>query len=347
MIDSERLTKRTIQTTMIVIGLVLISLAAVGLLAVARQILMLIFGAVLFAVVVNQLAELLQKLLPSKLGHGYRVGIIFLILVLLVAIAGFGFTNSMNDQFVKLTNRIDEGATRVLEAAKQQPIIERIREEVELESVLPSSGKSLGLAQSLFASTFGAFTDVLILLILTVYFSVSPAVYRDGFLRILPVGWRSMASVLFSESANTLWNWMLGRLMAMSIVGICFGVGLAFLGVPMPLELGIFAGLVTFVPNLGGIAAVIPALLLASDEGSSKVTSVLMLYIAIQFAESYLITPLVQQKQVHLPPAMVILAQLICGLLFGIWGIMFATPLVAVALLLVRRTYVEKYLEAG
>ncbi len=334
-----------IPDTMVVIGLVLATLCVVGLTFIARQMLMIVFGAILFGVVINQLAQLIKKFVPWDWKHGYRVGIIFLILVALIALGGFGFTQSINDHFVKLSDRIDESATRVIEAAKQQPVVERIREEVELGNVLPSSGKSLGLVQTLFSSTFGTLTDILILIILTAYFSVSPTVYRSGLLRIMPVRWRSRASRLFSESSDTLCRWMLGRLVSMAIVGICFGFGLALLGVAMPVELGIFAGLVTFVPNIGGIAAVVPALLLASNQGSSTVIAVLVVYVVIQFTESYFITPLVQQKQVNLPPAMVILAQVICGLLFGIWGIMFATPLVAVTLLFIRRLYVEEYLE--
>lgn len=333
--------------TLTVIGLVLATTAVVGILFVARHLMMLVFGAILIGVVVNRLGVMINDRVPWDLKRGHRVGLILVIGTALVVGSGFAFANSINDQIIRLTDRIDESASRVVEAAKEQPIVERIREEVSLGSILPSSGRSLGLAQTLFSSTFGALTDVLILVILAAYFSVSPTLYRTGLLRVLPVAWRSKASELLSESAGTLWQWMLGRLMAMTIVGFCFGIGLAILGVPMPLELGVFAGLVTFVPNLGGIAAVIPALLLASNQGSSTVVGVLVLYLLIQFAESYFITPLVQQKQVHLPPAMVILAQVVTGLLFGLWGIMFATPLVAVVILLVRRLYVEDYLEVA
>lgn len=333
--------------TLTVIGIVLATSAVVGILFAARHVLMLIFGAILIGVVVNRLGLTISDRLPWDMKRGHRVGLVLGIGIVLIIGGGFGFAHSINDQIIRLTDRVDDSATRVIEAAKAQPVIKRLREEVSLVSVLPSSEKSLGLAQTFFSSTFGALTDVLILVILAAYLSVSPSVYRTGLLRILPVGWRSKTSELLSESADTLWHWMLGRMLAMAIVGFCFAVGLAILGVPMPIELGIFAGLVTFVPNLGGIAAVIPALLLASNESSSTVVGVLVLYLLIQFAESYFITPLVQQKQLQLPPAIVILAQVVSGLLFGLWGIMFATPLVAVVILLLRRLYVEDYLEAA
>ncbi|WP_246109429.1 AI-2E family transporter [Roseimaritima multifibrata] len=339
--------ERLISDTMTIIALIVVTLAAIGILFVARHFLMLVFGAVLIGVVVNRVAGIVNRWLPWDWKRIYRVGFVLLAAVLFFIGGSFGFASSIGDQIVKFSERVDTSATRVIEAAEDQPIVKRFREEVSLGKMLPSSGKSLGLAKTLFASTFGALTDVLILVILGAYFSVSPKTYQTGALRVLPVAWREPAKTLFSDSAATLWRWMLGRLLATTIVGVCFGIGLALLGVPLPLELGVFAGLVTFVPNLGGIAAVLPALLLASGEGSSSVIGVLVLYLVIQFGESYLITPLVQQKQVELPPAMVILAQVVAGLLFGVWGIMFATPLVALALLWVRRVYVENYLESA
>ncbi|WP_037227258.1 AI-2E family transporter, partial [Rhodopirellula baltica] len=101
-----------------------------------------------------------------------------------------------------------------------------------------------------------------------------------------------------------------------------------------------------FIPNIGGIAAVVPALLLASQQGSTALISVLVLYLVIQTIESYLITPMVQEHQVELPPAMVILAQIIGGLVFGFWGIVFATPMFAVSMLWIKQIYVEDWLES-
>lgn len=164
---------------------------------------------------------------------------------------------------------------------------------------------------------------------------------------MVPLSWREPLSELLSDSGDTLWRWMLGRLLSMVVVGVVFAVGLALLGVPMPVELGLFAAVVTFIPNIGAIAAVIPALLLAANQGSGAALGVLGLYVAIQFTESYLLTPLVQQKQVALPPALVILSQVVAGLVFGFWGIVFATPLMAIVALWIRRLYVEGFIEAS
>lgn len=199
----------------------------------------------------------------------------------------------------------------------------------------------------LVATTFGGLADCLILVILAAYFALSPEKYRNGAIRLLPFTWRDRSSNLLDQSGETLWRWMLGRLLAMAIVGILFGIGLTIIGIPMSVELGIFAGLVTFIPNIGGLLAVVPALLLATRQGSTAALSVLVLYLVVQFVESYLITPKVQEHQVALPPAAVILAQILAGLLFGFWGVVFATPMVAVSLLWVNNLYVEGWLQAN
>ncbi len=111
-------------------------------------------------------------------------------------------------------------------------------------------------------------------------------------------------------------------------------------------SLAFFAALVTFVPNVGGVVAVVPALLLATEQGSSAVLGVLALYLTIQTIESYLITPMIEEHQVELPPGMVIIAQLVAAILFGLWGIVFATPMFAVISLFVKRLYIEQWLEA-
>ncbi|KAA1261469.1 hypothetical protein LF1_40190 [Rubripirellula obstinata] len=332
--------------TLLVCSITVAVTAFVALLFIARNLLPLIFGSVLIAVVLNRLARKVGGVLPASVSRRIRVGAIMSVLVVIAFIGVYGFANSASEQIVRLADRVESSVEEVWQAAKDQPLIERYLDgDAKVGSIVPSSTKSLGLATNFFATTFGGLADCLILVVLAAYFAFSPHNYRAGAIRLVPIGWRDRLSDLMSESSETLWRWMLGRLLAMAIVGILFGIGLAIIGIPMSVELGIFAGLVTFIPNIGGLLAVVPALLLATQQGSTAALSVLALYLAIQFVESYLITPMVQQHQVALPPAMVILAQIVAGLMFGFWGIVFATPMFALALLWVKELYVEEWLE--
>ncbi|QEG02762.1 hypothetical protein Mal15_68830 [Stieleria maiorica] len=339
--------QRLVRNTLTVCALVITVAAVASLLFVARNLLPLVFGAILIAVVLNRIAGKLGGRLLDRLSRRTRVALVIGALLLLTIGSAYAFANSASEQIVRLTDRVDASVAKVVQAAKEQPLVKRyLSKGSELSSLLPSSTESLGLAKNFFATAFGGLADCLILLILAAYFGFNPDKYRAAAIRSVPIRWRDRLSTLLDDSGETLWRWMLGRLLAMLIVGCLFGAGLAVIGIPMPVELGVFAALVTFIPNLGGIAAVIPALLLASQQGSTAVISVLALYLTIQFVESYLITPMVQEHQVSLPPAAVILAQIVAGLVFGFWGVVFATPLVAIAMLWTKRLYVEGWLEA-
>ncbi|MCC9642022.1 AI-2E family transporter [Rhodopirellula sp. JC740] len=336
-----------VRRVLLACAVVLVFVALSALMVAARDLLPLIFGAVLIAVVLNALAAKLARWLPDFLGQTGRVSLVIASLLLLAGLTTYSFANSAAQKTMQFRDRIQKSFQESVETLRDQPVIgEQLPEKEELPSMMPSSGKSLGLLKNFFTSTFGGLVDVLILFFLALYFAVSPEKYRVGVIRLLPLSWRTHVSELMSDSSETLWRWMIGRLIAMALVGILFGVGLSFIGVPMPLELGVFAGLVTFIPNIGGVAAVVPALLLSFQEGTSAMVAVLVLYLAIQTVESYFITPMIQERQVELPPAMVILAQILGGIIFGFWGVVFATPMVAVSMLWINRLYVEEWLEA-
>jgi predicted PurR-regulated permease PerM len=138
--------------------------------------------------------------------------------------------------------------------------------------------------------------------------------------------------------------WFVGRLTSMAILGTLTALGLWFLGMKAALLLGVLAGLLSFVPYLGPILSAIPALLIATLDPSVSLVSVALLYAGIQFFESYLITPLVQERAVSIPPVVLISAQAIMGVLSGIIGILLATPLAVTTIVLVQTLYVEERL---
>jgi predicted PurR-regulated permease PerM len=76
-------------------------------------------------------------------------------------------------------------------------------------------------------------------------------------------------------------------------------------------------------------------------QGTTTLVWVIALYVVVQTLESYLLTPLVQQRAVRLPPALIITAQVVLGLIFGGVGLLFATPLTAAVLVFVQILYVE------
>lgn len=131
----------------------------------------------------------------------------------------------------------------------------------------------------------------------------------------------------------------------MVVVGAATALGLYLLGLPFALSLGLLAALLDFVPNFGPLISALPALLLALLQGPWQVLYVALLYVGINLLDGYLLTPLVQRRTVSLSPALLLFAQLLMGVLAGALGVLVATPLSAVTLLLVKRLYIEERLE--
>jgi predicted PurR-regulated permease PerM len=127
----------------------------------------------------------------------------------------------------------------------------------------------------------------------------------------------------------------------MTVVGVLVALGLSLLGVPLAMTFGLIAALLDFVPNFGPIIAAMPAVLLGLLQSPQQALYVALLYWAIQILEGYIVTPWFQKRAIHMPPALIVTAQLVFGALLGTVGLVFATPLTAIAILLINELYVE------
>ena len=143
------------------------------------------------------------------------------------------------------------------------------------------------------------------------------------------------------DSAATLRRWVTGRLLGMVILGGVTALGLWVLGVPLPLALGVLTGILCLIPNFGPLLSLVPPVVLAiggdaDNAGWSLALQVVLLFLAIQTLESYVLTPLIEKKAVELPPAALIVAQIFGGALVGLLGVLLAAPVLAVVLRLRR-----------
>jgi predicted PurR-regulated permease PerM len=180
--------------------------------------------------------------------------------------------------------------------------------------------------------------------VIGIFLAFQPDLYRTGFLNLFPRRMRKRLTEVLDELGFTLWWWLMGQLATMASVGIFIGVGLTFLGVPLAGTLGLIAALLSFIPSLGPFISVIPAIMLGLTISPSMGLWVCLLYLGVQILEANVITPLVQKKAIELPPAFVLGSELVMGLLLGGAGLAFATPLVAVILVLVNMLYIQDVL---
>jgi predicted PurR-regulated permease PerM len=155
---------------------------------------------------------------------------------------------------------------------------------------------------------------------------------------------RQRAGEVASAVTTALRNWLWGQAIAMVITGVLTTLGLILVGAPLPMALGLVAAVLDFIPFVGPILAAAPALLLAFTEGPRMVLWVALVYLVVQQVEGNVVQPLVQKQAVDLPPALTVIAAVGMGILFGIPGMIFATPLLVVLMVVVRMVYVEDML---
>lgn len=163
----------------------------------------------------------------------------------------------------------------------------------------------------------------------------------------MPASQRRRTAATLHALDHALRGWLTGTLVCMLIVGTATGVGLWLIGVPLAVALGLLAFMLEFIPYLGPILAAVPGVLMATSLGTTQALYALALYLGIQAVESYLLAPLVYQRAVHVPPALLISAQVIFGTLLGVLGVVFATPLTVCGMVLVQKLYLEKSTRRG
>jgi len=242
-----------------------------------------------------------------------------------------------------LTEEIPAGIEKLREWLEGYSWGERLPEAAQPSALMSAEGGSA--AASAVTMTFGALGNFVIMLFIGLYGAIDPATYRKGLRVLLAPSLRLRADEVLNRSGRTLQSWLSAQFISMSAVGLLTWLGLWLIGVPLAFILGIIAALLAFIPNIGPVLSAVPALLLALPEGNTSVLQVAAVYVAVQALESYILTPLIQQEKVSLPPALIISAQLLMGVLFGILGLALATPLIALVMTLVSALYIEDVLE--
>lgn len=298
---------------------------------------LLVFAAILLAVLLRAAARVLSRLthLPVRLSLAIST------LVIVLAGAAFGYT--LGPRFVtegqQLIQEIYGYAGHLRQTYGSTPWARM------LENNLGQGGISIEpLAPKLLTITFGTAGGIFLLVITALYLAISPELYLNGLIRLVPLGRRARAHEILGALGHTLRFWMLGQLIDMAVVGVLATIGLLLLHMPLPIALGVIAGLLTFIPYLGAILAGIPAVIVASTQGASTILWVVLLYTFCHSIEGYVVAPLVTRRTVDLPPAVTVFSMSILGALYGFLGVLVATPLTAAIILLVREIYVRDVL---
>lgn len=343
--ETEQTTKTSyVRRAAIAVALATVAAVGVFLLWYASNVLLLSFAAVLLAVFLRGLTRLVTN--HTALSSGWAFAIVVTALVAVVGASMWALASTVAAQTDALIESLPAAFARLEAEIAQYGLGRMLLERMpNMSQMMPDREDVLSRITGVLSTTLGMVTNVVIVLFVGFYLAMTPSTYINGFLRLWPRRARPRGREVFDALDVTLTRWLLGRIILMVANGALTVLGLWLLGVPLAITLGIIAGLLNFVPNLGPIIAAIPALLIALTQSPEQVLWVALLYLVLQGLDGYVFTPLVQQQTVELPPALLILFQLLLGVVVGALGVLLATPLLAVILVLVKMLYLESVLD--
>lgn len=182
----------------------------------------------------------------------------------------------------------------------------------------------------------------LVAFIVTVYVVIHPTLLIDSFVSLFPAERREKVRDVLSKMYHAVQKWFLGQLSAMVIIGVLTGVALSIIGLPYALLIGAFSGILAFIPLIGFVLSIIPAVFLALATDPILIVWVVLSYIVIHLVEAHVIQPIVMSRAVTLHPVVVVSAILILRSLFNLIGLLLAVPLVAALSVLVRELWIAR-----
>lgn len=325
-----------IRRVFIATGAVVLAAALFAIAYEAMPVLLLLFLAVLLAVFLRTASEFVQH----RSGWRYRSSMLAVMGVIcgLIAIAGLVLAPNAMDRISGVLQQMPEVRQRLSQYGWSGLLNHIPGMQDLLSGHLSNIWKRFTQSFS-FSETFGPIVSIGLVIIIAIYLAASPKPYVDSFLSAWPDSRRDRVADVMRATYDTLRRWLLGQAVGMLYIALVVCIGLHIIRLPLATTLGIFAGLMAFVPNIGYFLSIAPAILMAVLQSPLTPVWVLILYTAAHWSNDYALIPLVQRRTVHLPPALTLSMQLVMGFLLGGIGLLIATPLLAATLAVAKVLY--------
>ncbi len=298
---------------------------------------LLILAGALIALFFHGFAQLIERKLHLRKSISLLISVVstFLLFILVFWFMGA----KVQQQITDLAKTLPATIANAKKQLSTTPFGQKLLDKTSSDDIY---NKGYAYITKFFNSTFGVFTDIYIVLFLGLFFTAAPKIYIDGFLQLIPKAAKPHTRYTIDRIGFTLTKWLKGQLLAMVIIAILKGIALSAMGIPMAIALALIAGILNFIPNFGPLLSMFPAILIALTQGINKAILVTVVYLVIQILEGNVIITSIQKKLINMPAAVIIIAQLFMGILSGVWGLILATPLVAILIVVVQETYVKK-----
>lgn len=314
------------------------------------SLLLLTFAAILVAIALRGGARLLQRLLHLNFKVGVLLTVLLVALAIILTIRSIG--PALSGQFNELLRSLPAAWQQVSDWLDKSSVGQFIERQLEPPSSPPNgappAGRGLPSVFNFLTGTIttvsGSIANLVLMVTMAIFLALDGATYANGALRLVPIPYRPRATSIAQELDVALGRWMGGQALDMMIVALMTGLGLWALGMPLAAVLGLIAGLTNIIPYVGPFLSGVPAVMFALTQGMDMAVYVLLLFILIQQLEGNILLPLIQKFASDLPPVLTVIAIVAFGGLFGFAGILLATPLLMVVIILVRRIYIEDIL---
>jgi predicted PurR-regulated permease PerM len=295
------------------------------------QILLLVFAGILLAILFRSTGTWLSE--QTALPISWSMGIV------LVSFAGV-FFGSIWMFGVQIVDKADQLFWAVSQAYMQ---VSQKLAQFHMAGGLSDGGINLETpARAAASGAVWIVASMVMVVFIGVYLSIKPQLYTELFLSFFELSLRRRIERLLQAIGSALRWWLAGQLIAMAAVGVITGTGLVLIGAPMAISLAVVSTLLTFVPYVGAILSAIPAILLALTNSTQMAMYVVLVYLIAHVVEGYIVVPLIQHKFVYMPPAMILAMQFLMDLFAGVIGVTFATPLMVVAMVLIKKLYFQQ-----
>jgi predicted PurR-regulated permease PerM len=319
----------------VVVGLLFIWYSAAGLL--------LLFAGILFASLLDACTRGLGQVLP--LPRRARYALVVLVLGAAAVVVAAWAIARLPGQVHALIDVMDAQLT-VLERELANFGIELFGPDGRqgLTQFLSDPGRLFGHVHSAVSGAYVVAINTIVVVCLGLFFASQPAAYREGALILLPLAARARVRVVMNEMGQVMRSWLMGQLLRIIIVAIVVTIAFQLLGVPGAWLLGLQAGAANFIPYLGPLIAAFPVALVAMPLGLPMLAWVMVLYVAIQTIDGFVVAPIIQKGSLDVAPAWTLFAIVVFGAMFGGLGIALAAPVLGLARIAVLRFYVEDWL---
>jgi predicted PurR-regulated permease PerM len=314
--------------------------------------LFLIFAGVLLGVALNALTELAGRFIPIP--HALRLAVVCLLLAAMLAGVVFLGGSTIADQAKVLsttlksqvvnvktfleqhgvdTSYFDFNSVTADPAADAKPATPAARSNSGLPSagaIASSGGAIVSQTLKIILGTVGALGNFFIVLFLGLSFAAQPSVYRKGLLHLTPPRHRRPVTTIVDRISDTLQRWLIAQMITMVAVGAITWIGLMLIGIPSAFILGVQAGLLAFIPTVGALLGGLIVVLASLASGWVAAASACVLFLGVHAMESYVLTPILQRQALDIPPATLFAFQILLGVVFGVWGLALALPVLAI-----------------